>query len=155
MSSVEVFALEGVAIWLCSGRLSIRATDDGLDDIREHVVVLESFRSCRRWSGLISMRLLASVHMGRSSWARRNLRISTETRTTLVAAHRIQDAMTRREIDDLQDRVQDAERELAEMTEELAQRDREYEDLRVRFIDMMDHAQGLEIELQVLRASRN
>ncbi len=155
MSGVEIFALEQVAVWMCSGRLSIRTNDDGLDDIREHVVVLEAFRTCRRWSGLVSMRLLASVHIGRSNWARRNLVISTNIRATLVASHRLQDTLARANIDVLLARVQDTERQLAERNQELAQRDQEYEDMRERFIEMMDHAQGLEMELQDLRASRD
>jgi hypothetical protein len=144
MASAVVAALEQVAAWACLGRLAIRAGDEGLDDIQEHVAVLDALRTCRRWSGLVSMRLLASLHIGRSNWARRNLVMLTRVNTAL---HAVYDRVARAEIANLTDQLADTERQLAE-------RDHEYEELRERYIDMMDHAQGLEMELQDLRASR-
>ena len=55
------------------------------------------------------------------------------------------DRVSTAQIDALQDQIQDTERQLDE-------RDQEYEALRERYIEMMDHAQGLEMELQELRA---
>ncbi len=144
MTSVVVSALEQVAAWVCVGRLAIRAGDQGLDDIQEHVAVLDALRTCRRWSGLISMRLLASLHIGRSNWARKSLVMATRANTAL---HAVYDSVARAQITALLDRVQDTERQLDE-------RDQEYDDLRERFIVRMDHAQGLVMELQQLRASR-
>jgi hypothetical protein len=143
MASFAVSALEQVAAWVCVGRLAIRTGDDGLDDMQEHVAVLDALRTCRRWSGLLSMRLLASLHIGRSNWARRSLVMATRANTAL---HAVYDRVSRAQITALLDQVHDTERQLDE-------RDQEYEALRERYIEMMDHAQGLEMELQELRAT--
>jgi hypothetical protein len=142
MASVVVSALEQVAAWLCAGRLFTRAGDPGLDDLQEHVGALDVLRSCRRWSGLLSMRLLATIHIGRSNWARRSLVMATRANTAL---HAVYDRVSRAQINALLDQVHDTERQLDE-------RDQEYEALRERYIETMDHAQGLEMELQEIRA---
>jgi hypothetical protein len=142
MAPFEISAIELVASWLCVGRLAIRTGDQGLDDLQEHVGVLEALRSCRRWSGLPSMRLLASIHIGRSNWARRSMVMATRANTAMQALF---DRVSTAQIDALQDQIQDIERQLDE-------REHDYEALRERYIEMMDHAQGLEMELQEIRA---
>jgi hypothetical protein len=150
MSAIAV--LEQVSVWLCAGRLFMRDGDDGLDDATEHIALLADLRTCRRWNGVISMRLLASVHIGRSHWARRSLVISIRIRNNIVATNRINTIQARTHITALVDRALDAERDLADTTEELAELRNDYEILRGRHLDMMDHAQELELQLEVLRA---
>jgi hypothetical protein len=154
MFSIEIAVLEQVSVWLCSGRLFIRDGDDGLDDATEHVALLAELRTCRRWNGVISMRLLASVHIGRSHWARRNLLISIRIRNNIVATHRVNDIAARNHITALVDHAHDTERQLADATEELAELRSDYENLRGRHLDMMNHAQELEFQLLELRAPR-
>jgi hypothetical protein len=145
-------ALELVAGWLGAGRLIASAGDPGADELEAHVGVLCALRGSRRWSGPVAMRMVVAINVGRSTWALRALRLSVRAHTALQArfdreferALEAEDQWVAR-FDALQDQVEETERQLDE-------RDQEYEALRERFIDMHDHAQGLDIELQALRS---
>jgi hypothetical protein len=138
-------ALELLAGWLGAGRLIASAGDPGADELEDHVGTLCALRSSRRWSGLVTMRMLVSIHVGRSTWALRALRLSVRARTVQFERGLAAENRWVARIASLQGQVEEAERELNE-------RDQEYEALRERFIDMHDHAQGLDIELQALRS---
>jgi uncharacterized protein YlxW (UPF0749 family) len=153
-----VAALELLAAWLGAGRLVASAGDLGDAALLDHVDALCAIRSSRRWSGLITMRMLVSVHVGRSAWLTRSLRVSLVAQRESIEAHAALQTRHDHEIersraveDRLLDRIYEAQRRVEELEEELEEREEEFEGLQGRFQDMSDHAQELEFELYTLR----
>jgi hypothetical protein len=64
-----VDVLELLATWLGAGRLAAGSSARDIDACLEHVAAVCAIRSTRRWEVIISVRMLASVHAGRTAWA--------------------------------------------------------------------------------------
>jgi hypothetical protein len=148
----SVAALELLAAWLGAGRLVTSAGDLGAVELLDHVDTLCALRSSRRWSGLVTMRMLVSIHVGRSAWLTRSLRVSVRARAALQTRFDREFERGWAAENRLLDRVNAAQGRAEEAEQELDERDREYEALQDRFRDMSDYAQGLEIELHALRS---
>jgi hypothetical protein len=139
MASVEIQILELLATWLGAGRLVAGA--DALDNRAcfEHVAAVCALRSTRRWEVITSVRMLVSVHAGRSAWLLSTYRLTRAVHDTSVADLVRQNVFAGLEIT----RLNAVEGQLQQRIHGLQDRVQEFSDL----------AQGFEIQLWELRAA--
>jgi hypothetical protein len=153
--TVEVRCLELVARWLGEGHPTPGPGARDVSGCNAHMEILCAIRGAHTWDVMFTMQLRVWIEIGRGAWLRSlNLRAVTlqlhtqRSRDAQIQVLRSVEAGNVHRIRELED-------EVGHLTDDTDRLEDELADLRARFIDMMDHAQGLEMELQQLRASRD
>jgi hypothetical protein len=142
--TVEVRCLKLVVRWLGEGHPLAGQTQRDVEACESHVQMLCALRCTRTWEVVLTLRMQTWIVAGRCA-----LHSSMHLRAAGAFT------LARRQRDGYRRRTQELEDEVGNLIEDTDRLEDELADLRERFIGMMDLAQGLEIELQRLRASQN